>query len=638
LLIPFIVVLSKNIKADEADEIAQSILDEEVIFIPQNDPYQGDRVREFYNNTPDKDIKQVLDRGYTTPLNLKNPVFIISEDVNSTNYSYSNNICNTINLVDSSINCVVYPTNKKEDIPSFLRRGTKSDAFDSTGVNGDFTLIRSDVFLAYQKNEGYLKGAPFLDAVAFMNGDYMLMYSHKNNNMFSLEQLIFYKGNKPINIGYINPSSKNVFESIVKPLFPRGRFFFKQITPQDIERVTCLPTEFDLIIFLGNDYPPVAKDVINKCANNIVPITLSTKTIKSILEKNPVLSAANVVGYYDVMSVSNFLETYLSVEKSYKQRLDNQKKAREENQSKTKATLARRDIKEDSSNSSPSNNLTNNRQSLEKSNNITSNNIPNNNISQPKLEAKNNQSNSRVATKSVTYGEEILDSLPGERKALSDSFKGVFPNIQDSIVPANKKKIYLSGNVEIKTFGIRYVLVASRYTKKDNILRVFDAIIKDYINTKENFLTPDMKKFSVQDIVIGTNLNANQFSYHPAILQYPRSLLERKVPRTSSQNLAIKAIVSNISVENIPAYYGPVFPDNAQLNFIYNQLKELNKKKQELVSIKIFQRDINNIQSALNAIKNGEKIDDSVLESTGIYSVDTSIVDHSVLEDDILEQ
>ena len=103
----------------------------------------------------DKDYSSVLDDK--DKFNIKNPVFLLSEGVRTNNYEISARFCNTINLFRGKYNCLVYPVEDKKNLYSYLRRGIHSDVYETTGVNGDFLIIRSDIYKSYLQNKGYLK-------------------------------------------------------------------------------------------------------------------------------------------------------------------------------------------------------------------------------------------------------------------------------------------------------------------------------------------------------------------------------------------------------------------------------------------------------------------------------------------------
>ncbi len=68
--------------------------------------------------------------------------------------------------------------------------------------------------------------------------------------------------------------------------------------------------------------------------------------------------------------------------------------------------------------------------------------------------------------------------------------------MQDS--QPNWGKAYITANTAVKTFGIRYILLASRYAKRENVISVFDSIVKDFFLVRGSVLTPDVVKLVYQ--------------------------------------------------------------------------------------------------------------------------------------------
>ncbi len=582
----------------------------------------------------DSEVKDILNDSYNKKLNIANPIFMISEGINTTNYIYSSELCSIVNISDSNLTCLVYPVEKKKDIPSYLRRGLHSDKYKETGVNGDFVIARSDVYKLFLKGEGPLAGSPYLDLVMFLNGDYFFMFADKSKSSFSIEQLLITKGSTPVVVGYLNAPSRKVFEDVVRPLFPKNKFYYKAINIADAVNNICKPTNVDVFIFLGQDFPSSLKEVLTSCSKSINPLTFSDANINVILENNHVFSVANVINYYDSFSVMNFVETYIKVEKSYRQKLieeedrvaaaaaklEAERKAKAEN-SLSKNIVSRRDNTKPKSQPRPKKTLTetkivrNKRTVVRKKDNVAE-------VAEKPVD--------EIVVKESYLGRELvlndqdLQRLEGVEAKIDSKFLGIFPDIKHSMFEGSN--VYVTGNTVVKTFGIRHVLLATRYTKRDVVMRFFDGLIKDYFLIKENLLTPDMSKFSIKDILLGSSV-INNFRYHVGVFQYVRYMLERKVPKTDEQNIAIRLLATNVREDNIPTPYGPQEPDIAQYNIIAERLKDLNKKKKELASIKIFQRDVKNIQMALLSIKEGKSIPNSVLEATGMRNINVEDVD-----------
>ena len=582
----------------------------------------------------DSEVKDILNDSYNKKLNIANPIFIISEGINTTNYIYSSELCSIVNIADSSLTCLVYPVENKKDIPSYLRRGVNSDKYKETGVNGDFIVTRSDVYKLFLSGKGSLAGSPYLDLVMFLNGDYFFMFADKSKNSFSIEQLLINKGARPVVIGFLNAPSRKVFEDVIRPLFPKNKFYYKAINMADASNNICKPTNVDVFIFLGQNFPKSLKEVLTSCSKSINPLTFSDYNINVILEKNPVFSVANVINYYDSFSVMNFVETYIKVEKSYRQKLIDEedkaaaalakaealRKAKAEN-SLSKNIVSRRDNTKPKDQPRPKKTLTKTK-IVKNTRRIVRKKEDGAVIEEKPVE--------EIVVKESYLGKEVvlneldIKRLVGVEAKIDSKFLGVFPDIKHTI--SEGSSVYVTGNTVVKTFGIRHVLLATRYTKRDVVMRFFDGIIKDYFLIKENLLTPDMSKFSIKDILLGSSM-VNDFHYHVGVFQYVRYMLERKVPKTDEQNVAIRLLATNVKENNIPTQYGPQEPDVAQYNMIATRVQDLNKKKKELASIKIFQRDVKNIQMALLSIKEGKSIPNSVLEATGMRNINVEDVD-----------
>ncbi|MFL1780978.1 hypothetical protein ABSA28_00691 [Candidatus Hepatincolaceae symbiont of Richtersius coronifer] len=526
------------------------------------------RISDELKEAADKEIAEVLNNNPKNSLNLKNPVFIISEGVETSNYINSTELCNSVNTQGANITCLVYPVeNAKSDIPSFIRNGVKSKQYDATGVNGDFVIVRKDIVKLYKENKGPLKGAPILDLVMYLNGDYFFMFSPKDRGAFSLEQLFSDKIKDFIRIGFITPQSRAVFEGIVRPLFPRNKFIFKQVS--DVKGSLCSSDDVDIFMYLGIDYTSEIKEAFTNCSNKLTPITLLDSTLSSILAGNDIFSVSNVVSYYDSNSILNFQEIYTRFESEYKQKI--MRKEREDQEKKDEKVE-------------------------EKANYISDANFSN--------------------SGQLLIKEADIRRLPGSKAVIDQKFRGALPGIQKSLA-VDTPKIYITGNTVVKTFGIRYALLASRYAKRDDVINLFDALVRNYFTLRENFLTPDMSKFGVADIILGTSPQ-HILDYHVGMYKYSRVLLESKLPRTAEQNLAIRLLTTNLPQQEAPYFYGPLYPDQAQLNVISNKLVDLNQKKKEFNAVKIFQKDIKEIESALEAMRKGNPVINGVLKAADI--------------------
>ena len=570
----------------------------------------------------DSEVKDILNDSYNKKLNITNPIFIISEGINSTNYIYSSELCSIVNIADSSLTCLVYPVENKKDIPSYLRRGLNSDKYKETGVNGDFVVTRSDVYKLFLRGEGSLAGSPYLDLVMFLNGDYFFMFADKSKNSFSIEQLLITKGGTPVVVGYLNAPSKKVFEDVVRPLFPKNKFYYKAINIGDAGNNICKPTNVDVFVFLGQDFPASLKEVLTSCSKSINPLTFSDANINVILERNRVFSVANVINYYDSFSIMNFVETYIKVEKSYRQKL-----IEEDDKLATAAAKLEAERKAKAENSLSKNIVSRRDNNKAKNQPIQKKTLTETKIVRNKRTVVRKKEDDTVVEakpvdeiivkesylgKEVVLNEQDLQRLEGVEAKIDSKFLGVFPDIKHSI--SEGSSVYVTGNTVVKTFGIRHVLLATRYTKRDVVMRFFDGIIKDYFLVKENLLTPDMSKFSIKDILLGSSIS-NNFRYHVGVFQYVRYMLE------------IRLLATNVKEDNVPTPYGPQEPDISQYNVIAERVQDLNKKKKELASIKIFQRDVKNIQMALLSIKEGKSIPNSVLEATGMRNINVEEVD-----------
>lgn len=600
-------------------------------------PKEDENVNSMSTLTIDNNIKpdDTARAKLEDNLGIKNPVFFISEDINSYNYSITTDICNIINSASDVITCLVYPVDKIQNIPSYIRRGVNSDKYRTTGVNGDFLIVRSDLLkLATQDGKGPLGNSPDLDVLMYLNGEYFFMFTDLQRESFSLEQLVAVRNGGVISIGYLNPQSRSIFESVIKPMFPKARFVYKRVKENELKNNICYPNDIDVYIYLGFQFTEDIKSAFNTCARNIVPLTFSDQFLSNLLEKNPVLSVANVMKYYDSTSVISYLETFVRVEKKYKEFLEQQQQAAQPDDKEDKGRVSKNSMQYFLGNTSVNRRVIT-QQNAYKDNTVrtTVRTTPRNeNRAQPvdkdaqeaqKEDQKLNDLREK-ANKDIVIKSDDIGNLPGSKDVLGNKFVGVFPSLKKSLLSDTTPRTYISSSTTIKTFGIRNALVASRYTKQDNVIKVFDILVRDYLLMKDSFLTPDMSTFSLSDIVLGTSKTNKLFSYHPAIYSYPRLMLENGKPKTKEQSAVIRMLTTSLRYTKPPAIYGPENPSDQQLSLIYQKLRDLNTRKQELSAIKIFQRDINNVDQALKLLREGKEIPDSILRTTGL--LDTEII------------
>lgn len=661
------------------------------------------------------------DFGYTTSnqeeqgkTKTKEPLFFISQGKDSLPTEYSYKICSLINNQNFNYNCLVYPLKNGETFAPYMKKGLHSEKFATTGVNGDFILLREDEYLQYEARSKKDNTLPKLDVLMFLNGEYIFMFANKMNNTFSLEQIIANKvldSNGEINVGVINSRASNTFSKVVAPLFSSATFIYKPINAEDYETSFCQPNDIDLYIYIGEDLPKNVKKALEPCMAQLNPLAFSNKTLAKITKKYPFFSVANIVNYYPASAVLNYVEIYVALESAYQAKV----KAEKEKKQKEKLKIKNLDFALNGEDNKivP---VANSKQEVAKE--IDSD--PNSgNIVTPELANQNIKNNSRVVTglpptptseqllaeeKAEKSSKEKADKIKKEQQikkeqekiakeraakeqaskeakakatvAKKEESKKSSSRKNTSSTTVNKKnqnyyvnntlvvretalpfvagtkndntidgkiedfnqitktepanKMYNITNAAIKTFGVRYVLLASRYTKKDSVLITFDSIIKNYFLVKSDILTPDMDKFSISDLILGTS-SANNLRYHPFLLGYPVYLLESSMQKSPEQVIALKLLNNESVNSNVPPFYGPQFPNKKQLDTIFLKMRYLNKQRNDLITLRIFQRDMHNIQSALLSIRTGKAIDSSVLKSTGLDNVSVIYDDKSVI-------
>ncbi len=510
-------------------------------------------------------------------LNIKNPIILVSEPADTLNYSHSINLCSIINDSNNNINCIVYKAKDKASKFNHIRKDLNNNYSQiNLEESGDLMIIRSDELLERYKNIK-IEDAP-LDLITFLNGDYFFMFTDSRNKVFLFDQLVTLKQQQVLNIVAFNEESKSLFIKLVAPQFKNIKFNIQVVSTESksfnqfLTYNLCNKTNNDLYIYFGSDIPDTIKNILSKCANAITPISFSDASLKEIESISDYYSLGNVISYYDSSSVANFIDNYLEYEGSY----------------------------------------------LKSKSNDSAINI------KPKaikiLENKDSKSSPVSSSKLPTIKEYQLNNTPGS----------IAIKEQRNIIRKKEneqQKIYLYGSTTIKTFGIRYALVASRYTKQDSVVQILDSIIKDYSIINTNFLTPDMKKFGLSDLILGTSSN-NPFLYHNGIYFYPRILLTNSIKKSEDQTLAIKIISSAITLSDIPSAFGPNTPNADQLQIIASKITDLNEKRKEISAIQIVQRELKEVEEIVSKLKSGKKLDAKDEKSSGLVN-DSSIIESS---------
>ncbi len=636
------------------------------------------------------DYNKDIDGKNKNILNFKNPIFFVSEGIDTFSYTNTMDLCSLINLGSENIDCLVYPESNLANIPSVIRRGQNSDLYEKVGVNADFIVVRDDVYSQYKKGRGAIALAPELDTMMYLNGDYMFMFVNSMSNIFSYEHLSAIKKDKTIRVGYINQQSRFIFERTLAKVFPRHSYRYVFVNMNSIEsarKTVCEPTNIDVFIYFGGVIPDNLEKAMEECSYVINPLTLSDSTLSEIIALTDFFSVANVVGYYPVSSVLNYLEIYIALESAYKRSLEKNTSSKEVKinindyssnslseknvndskvmDSKVTARDKERIARENKSEmlkkqraeerTKKINELKKKREEKKlKEAEILARKMNKNKLQQDESSSGsplssffsflNFSSKSNVVekkkqeavylNKELIIKEDTLNRIKG--KSNNNTLLG-----SDVYATENEKKIssdnfwekpYITVNTAVKTFGIRYVLLASRYAKRENVINVFDSIIKDFFLVRENIMTPDISKFNVSDIVLGTSNNLDSSYYHPALSKYPNYLLELKTRKTPEQTLALKILNVNSNSVLYPSYSGPEALTPERMDVLYTKARELNKKKGELATIRVFQRDTMNIDKALSDIRKGEQSPDSILKATGLDYVNVIVDEQSVLE------
>lgn len=625
-------------------------------------------------------------------LNFKNPLFFVSEGVDTFSYTNSMDLCSLVNLESDKVDCLVYPEEKLGDIPFVLRRGQNSDMYEQLGLNADFIIVRDDIYSQYKKGRGAIAAAPDLDIMMYLNGDYLFMFANSMFNTFSYEHLSARKLDKTIRVGYINQQSRVIFDRTLAKLFPRHSYSYKAInvsTVEDARESICNPTDIDVFIYFGGKIPSNLQEAMNECSSIINPLTLSDGTLNEVVKLTDFFSVANVVGYYPVTSVINYLEIYIALEASYKKEVEENifaredkinladysakpaivqevnntnnnvkmsprererlakiekaeklKKQREEERTKKiKELKEKREEKKRKEEELKAKKLN---KTLKKEEEKNKDNSPSkwssfmsilNFGSESNLVDKKKEENLYL-NQELVIKEDSLNKIKGksgENKLLGS---GVYTTLNEQKeMVSNSNSVYVTANTAIKTFGIRYVMLGSRYAKRENVIDVFDSVIKDFFLVRESVLTPDISKFSVSDIILGSSGEQSVISneYHPALAKYPNYLLESKSKKTPEQTIALKLL--NVNSDNVlypqPSGPGPLTPE--ELDILYSKVRETNKRKEELATIRIYQRDTISIDKALEDMRKGNKPSDSLLKTTGLDYVNVIIDEQSVL-------
>ncbi len=550
----------------------------------------------------------------------QNPVFFLTEKIGSDNYTLSNILCNQINTSTNKVNCVLYDVDDFSNMEGYFKKGIHSDNYETTGVDGDFAVIRQDVVYSMQNSDQASDYAP-LDVVAYLNGTYLIAFANVVKNSFSIEQIMIKAKNakKVVQIGYFDERSRNIFQKYVQVLFPTNQILYAK---QDLTKDTlCYDnSSIDFYVYLDDGMDENFKKTTLSCSKYITPLTFSDDTLKKILTDNSYLSMANVSGYFDLSSLLNFSKVYQNFEKEYKAKLS--KSVNQEIDKQAKSANENNNVSISSPEKEPSNNT------KQKSTFFTELNKANNLTNQVKPD------NKKVLVKSAD-----LARLKGRTGSLNNTLIGVLPEVSKIVsYRGEAKKEYFSSNRPVKTFGIRNVLVATRYTKSEDVIAVLDSLIQNYFDIRNHFLTPDMKKFSVSDILMGTSIDSSKYKYHSGLFSYTASSLMSSSYKTREQTIAMKVLTDSLPIAQKPISYVVPVPDANQLDIVYKKMQALNKRKSELRAIRIFQSDIAKVQKALANIKSGHRVEDSIIKFGDLTDKDIieAVDDTSVTENNDL--
>lgn len=677
------------------EEIFKSQINDTGVFLNNNDKLQLSKTDEKvrvkaiqegvlaeYKNDVEQKNKKILD--------FKNPIFFASEGTETFSYTNTMDLCSLVNLGNANVDCLVYPEENPANIASILRRGQNSDLYERAGVNADFVIIRDDVYSQYKKGRGSIALAPDLDVLMYLNGDYLFMFANSMSNTFSFEHLSAKKQGKQIKVGFINQQSRVIFERTLAKLFPNHLYRYTSVNVSSLERAReniCNPTDIDVFIYFGGKIPSDLGKAMDDCSPIINPLTLSDSTLSDIIKQTDFFSVANTVGYYPISSVLNYLEIYIALENSYRNALKNDSASAEKkinlddysskgnvqtaevNKSKPTDKMTARDRELEAKRKRAEmlkkqraeertkriNELKKKREEKKlKEQELLAKKLNKN----KKQEDKTEEGPSKIAAffsflnfssksdpiekkkegpvylnQELIIKEDSLNKIKG--RANNNSLLGnniyATENEKQNNQDSNLGRVYITANTAIKTFGIRYVLLASRYAKRENVINVFDSIVKDFFLVRGSVLTPDVARFNISDLILGTSGGAKVNNYHPALSKYPNYLLELKTRKTPEQTLALRVLNVNSSNVNYPKPYGPEPLVSEQMDTLYTKARELNKRKEELAAIRIYQRDTINIDKALDEMRNGKQPSDSLLKATGLDYVNAIVDEQSVL-------
>jgi len=517
------------------------------------------------------------------------------------------------------------------------------------------------------------------------------MFANSMSNIFSFEHLSAQKRGKQIKVGYINQQSRVIFERTLARIYPNHVYRYQSINVNSLNAARdniCNPTDVDVFIFFGGKFPEPLEKVMEECSSVINPLTLSDVTLAEVVKLTDFFSVANVVGYFPTTSVLNYLEIYIALERAYKATNQNDDasgklnladyadgstaniqsaatvkqqqvnspadaRARELEARRQRAEVLRK--QRDEERVRRINELKQKREEEQRKREELLNKKKQGsgksrfasffsflNFSSKKDPTQDKKSEPVYLNQELIIKEDSLNRIKGRANNTTLLGASTFETEAERLINRtdNSGRIYVTANTAIKTFGIRYVLLASRYAKRENVISVFDSIVKDYFLLRENILTPDMAKFNISDIILGTQGFLIPNNYHPALAQYPTFLLEQKTRKTPEQTIAIKVLSATDSSNNInfPTPFGPAALTTEQMDSLYTKARELNRRKEELAVIRIFQRDTVNINKALEDIRNGKQSSDSLLRATGLDYVNAVVDEQSVLTQGMLSE
>ncbi|MGV3279084.1 hypothetical protein ACFX5K_05505 [Rickettsiales bacterium LUAb2] len=576
--------------------------------LQKKDAGQNFKLNESNNKvtaTQDNNISNLVDSDMASNIVVngkvtKQPIFILSGNLDSTDTAYAQNICNRLNndVLNKDYVCFPYPIDDQSMAKNYIRTGT-SFLKPKKQVIADFMIANvNDIMFKQYNNSGKFANYPDLDIVMFLQGTYLYMFGEQSYNAIEFKRFVssFVAKNpgKRINVGVVNEQARVLMTTLIlSNNWNNVGFNFIDV---DMDKANS-STKFDLIIDAGTKIDDSVQKFLNYNPGKYIPLSLDKTLIANAQKSNPQLSKEDISEYYTQYQLTSIVKELMKIE--------------DENQAKDTAKDT------DASDDKIVNDYTDQFYDVNK--------YAAKKMAQQEADTKAEQ----------TEEQNTLPPLVNNKKFPDDYNQMVFGKSKFNFNIKSLRDILKSDKTEsiagvvVNTIGIKNVLVASRASDPQMVSRVMGSFLEDYMLTKSNLPTLDLQNSTIQDILLG-GLDNNKLIYHYGVLNYPKYLSNNSVDNLSRAQAIIVNTIKNNLTQNSPASFGPTLPSSSQLEYISNETKHNTVIRSQERTIKNLNSVIINIQREMNGDDQDDQQNSSDLNTDNNSSSTTTATEPAV--------